>query len=278
MKNLKPFSGDAKAEYKNAIDRKEHTSPIRIKLETIENDIVNAYDLYKLNFDFNTLDNIKIDNTFVDVKNELISLYDYQCKIIRNIRENIKNQQIETIRTTCQNCTIDSVSSMDHILPKSLYPEYSVNAYNLFPCCSKCNEYKSKKNGANEFLNLFLDELPKIQYLFVEVYIEKDSINFKFYLANDNNQISSDIFTKIENHFNNLHLLERMKDCSISYLSEFISSIIPHYKRIGKDYLIKTTQESIDDKRNSYGYNYWKCSLESALIQSQDFWDYIKNL
>ncbi|MPL70218.1 hypothetical protein SDC9_15973 [bioreactor metagenome] len=278
MKNLKPYNGDALKEYKDAINRKKKDSIERNKLEKIEPDIVSAYSKYKSNFDANTLHNINFDNRFSDVKNELFSLYDYQCKIIKNIRENIANQQIETIRNTCQNCTIDSVGSMDHILPKNIYPEYIVNPYNLFPCCSKCNQYKSITNGDTKFLNLFLDKLPEIQYLFVNVYADNDCLNFTFDLRNDNNQISSYLFTKIENHFNNLHLLERMKDCSISHLSAFISSIKPHFRRNGKEYVIDTTIESIYNNRSSYGYNYWKCSLEYGLITSDVFWDFLEDI
>jgi 5-methylcytosine-specific restriction endonuclease McrA len=108
----------------------------------METDIELAYNEYKSNFDSNTLYTIPIDTKFSTIREELLSLYDYQNKIVRNIRENINNQQLEAIRNTCQNCTIDSVGTMDHILPKTSYPEYAVNAYNLFPCCSKCNQYK----------------------------------------------------------------------------------------------------------------------------------------
>jgi 5-methylcytosine-specific restriction endonuclease McrA len=272
MKNLLSYNGDAFSEYKNAVERKKGNTDV---LEGIETDIKSAYDKYKSNFDLNTLYQIAIDKKFDDHKSELLSLYDYQNKIIRDIRENIKNQQIETIRTTCQNCTIDSVCTMDHILPKTFYPEYAVNAYNLFPCCSICNEYKSKITGEQKFLNLFLDKLPDIQYLFVEIRREKDGLNFRFYLSNNQMKMGHLLFQTIENHFENLHLLQRMKDCSISYLSDFISSIQPHYSRNGKNYVIETVLESIDDERKGYGFNYWKSSLKIALIDSSDFWDYI---
>jgi hypothetical protein len=272
MKNLLPYNGDAFSEYQNAVKRKTEN---RDALEKIETEIKLAYDKYKLNFDINTLYKIPIDSQFSIHKSELLSLYNYQNRIIRNIRENIKNQQINTIRTTCQNCTIDSVGTMDHILPKAFYPEYAVNAYNLFPCCSKCNEYKSKMIGKQKILNLFLDKLPDVQYLYVEILRENDCLNFRFYLSNNQGEIEPVLFQTIESHFENLHLLQRMKDCSIAYLSDFISSIKPHISRNGKDYVIETVMENINEERNGYGFNYWKSSLKMALINSPVFWNYI---
>jgi 5-methylcytosine-specific restriction endonuclease McrA len=275
MKNLLSYKGDALQEYKDAILRKTGDKSV---FNNIETDIELAYGIYKQNFDSNTLHNIAVDNKFHICKNDLLSLYDYQNRIVRNIRENINNQQLETIRNTCQNCTIDSVGTMDHFLPKTDYPEYAVNAYNLFPCCSKCNEYKSRTTGNHKFLNLFLDKLPDIQYLFIDIIKDNDTLNFKFYLTNSQSKIDSLLFQKIEKHFDNLHLLQRMRDCSISYLSDFISSIRPHYCRNGKDYVIETVLEDIDELRKGYGFNYWKSSLKAGLIYSSYFWDYISNL
>ncbi|GHT55225.1 hypothetical protein FACS189446_6260 [Bacteroidia bacterium] len=124
-------------------------------------------------------------------------------------------------------------------------------------------------------MNLFLDSLPNIQYLFVEVIKENDSLNFRFYLSNYQSKIDPLLFQTIESHFKNLHLLQRMKDCSIAYLSDFISSIKPHLSRNGKDYVVETVLENIDDEQNGYGFNYWKSSLKTALINSPDFWNYI---
>lgn len=274
MKNLKPYKGDAFLEYKGAVNRKNE-SPQKTKLKLIEPLVKTAYQNYKNNFDINALHLVSADCKFNDSKNELLTLYDYQNKAIRNIRENIKLQQIITIQTTCQYCTIDSVGTMDHILPQSIYPEFSINAHNLFPSCSKCNEYKSYIESSDEekcFLNLFLDILPEEQYLFVKIFESYGSIDYEFYL-NNNGKISSKLFLIIENHYKNLRLLSRMKDASRSYLSDFISSVRPHIKRSSIEYVKETAHESICEERLGYGFNYWKSVFKLALIESPIFWD-----
>lgn len=70
---------------------------------------------------------------------------------------------------TCQYCTLNSVNTLDHIIPKENYPEYAVHPKNLFPACSQCNSKKSNKwldnNNNFEFINLYSHDLPNLQYL-----------------------------------------------------------------------------------------------------------------
>lgn len=278
MKNLKPFSGDAKKEYKDAVDRKPKYSESSKRLGLIESDIETAYDHYKQNFDISSLHTVTVRAWSSELKDDLLSLYGYQKKIIRNIRNNITNQQIVTIQSTCQNCTLDSVNTMDHVLPKMKFPEYAVNGYNLFPCCSRCNGYKSEIVDHSAFLNLFIEELPSVQYLFVRVCWELDSVNFEFFLSNEKGLIPNELYAQIENHYANLYLLQRMKDAARSYLSEFISSNKNYYKKLGKDDVIEAVLESIEEDRIAYGYNYWKCCLKIALIESDIFWSYMDKI
>jgi len=242
MKNLKPYNGSAYSEYTDSVNRKNNSIEKR-RLQSIKPFVKTSYEDYKSKFDENTLYLMKRDSVFNSSKDILLSLYDFQNRTIRNIRENIKNQQIITIQTTCQNCTIDSVESMDHVLPKTTFPELAINAYNLFPCCSRCNGYKSKLEssaGDKKFLNLFLDQLPEIQYLFVSIFKSYDgSLDYKYYLQNIDEKIDPSLFTTIQNHFQNLHLFDRMRDSARTYLSAFIASIKPHLKRNSINYIKK---------------------------------------
>ena len=43
----------------------------------------------------------------------------------------------------CPYCNVATVDTLDHVLPKKIYPEFSVLAQNLVPSCSRCNREKS---------------------------------------------------------------------------------------------------------------------------------------
>lgn len=184
MKNVKPFNHDCFEVFNDAVNRK-NAGVDKSALLSIKKEIKNDYNNYKSRFLINNISSIDPNILLVPHKEKLLALYDYQNKAIRNIRKSIEDCQIETIRYTCQNCSLDSISTMDHVLPQFQYPEFAINAYNLFPCCSICNTFKNKAikdgEGNDIFLNLFLDILPEEQYLFVNMYIiiEKGST---FYL------------------------------------------------------------------------------------------------
>lgn len=68
----------------------------------------------------------------------------------------------------CPFCFTTSVRSLDHYLPCSAYPEYSILADNLVPMCHGCNELKGDRVGVGDdrFLHVYLDALPiRTEYL-----------------------------------------------------------------------------------------------------------------
>ncbi|WP_279152654.1 hypothetical protein [Photobacterium iliopiscarium] len=84
------------------------------------------------------------ESTEVDSKNKFINLYGtkvdtmYQKLIIDQLRE--RKLQI------CPACGEDGTpNTLDHYLPKDLYPEFSILSKNLFPMCDICQGKKSTK-------------------------------------------------------------------------------------------------------------------------------------
>jgi hypothetical protein len=142
MKNLIPYKDDCFEMHKQAVDNKKDLV-IKDKLLGINKDVENEYVVFLAKFDKNELNLLKPNAAISLYKEELIALYNYQNSVIRSIRESIRTSQARTIQATCQYCTIDSVHTLDHILPKKMFPEFIVNPKNLFPCCQTCNTYKS---------------------------------------------------------------------------------------------------------------------------------------
>jgi hypothetical protein len=48
---------------------------------------------------------------------------------------------------SCPMCGSTNVTSLDHILPKEVYPELAVFSYNLVPSCQSCNNRRAKKGA-----------------------------------------------------------------------------------------------------------------------------------
>jgi 5-methylcytosine-specific restriction endonuclease McrA len=273
MKNLKPYNEDCFYIHESAVNKKQ-TGDLKDRLLNSSDSIKNEYLIYEQKFDTKQLHLLLPSNKFESLKDDLATLYSYQNSVIRKVRTHIESLQVNTIITTCQNCTIDTVHTLDHILPQSKFPEFIVNPKNLFPCCSTCNSYKLNVLPMSTpiFLNLYLDKLPDIQYLFVDIKVEdNDNINFNFHLQNIDNLIDNNLYSTITTHYEKLNLFYRMKLKSIEFLSEFEIKIRTFKKVLNTNQIIEILNSSISDERAAYGFNHWKCVLEHALLNSTVF-------
>jgi hypothetical protein len=106
-------------------------------------------------------------------------------------------------------------------LPRSLFGEFIVNPKNLFPSCGECNGHKLANPSSSEFLNLYLDQLPSKQYLFVDIEIDGRDMETTFYCDN-RNKICDALFNTISNHYDKMHLFQRFTDNNDLVISPLI--------------------------------------------------------
>jgi len=212
-------------------------------------------------------------------RSDLLRLYSFQRKILQDLRIQLTTSERNLLINTCQNCTINEINSFDHLLPKEEFPEFAVNPKNLFPSCTQCNSYKSvnwRAEGRPLFLNLYQDELPDEQYLFVNVTIT-DIIETHYSIGNPN-QIGHDLFTCIASHYHRLHLLERFRLNSPGIISELINTV----QAMAEDLDTEAMRTIIRGKANRdkliFGANYWKSILYLELINGDSFFDFIAGL
>lgn len=237
MRNLNHSEKDCLDFHKAVVRSKNITKldpTLKNRLLSLENDIELLYNNYKRNFDSNCLEN-SVSNSFPESnKKDLLSLYNYKSKLIQELKTEITTTETNRIINTCQNCTLSEINSFDHILPKEEFSEFVVNPLNLFPSCTICNSYKGKIWNQNEnkiYLNLYLDNLPQLQYLFVDIEYEKNTFGLKFYLENKFG-IDDELFSLIKSHYERLHLLKRFSDNGDKVISPLRNKIKPYLKAL----------------------------------------------
>lgn len=227
MKNLKPYSGDCFSFYESVLAAKD-SDELRLRLKTIAKELKACYQNYSDRFNENHLEKLLAEGCFTPHKADLLSLYNYQFSLLKSLRLEIQYEQPQAIRYTCQHCTLTSIESLDHFVPKDEFPEFAINPLNLVPSCIKCNQHKShvwRESGNRSALNLYLDILPVDQYLFVEVILDRhNEIDFEFYLEKPKS-VDDDLFNLIESHFGNLNLFFRMREKAVPVISELQNSI-----------------------------------------------------
>ncbi|EOA3855634.1 hypothetical protein [Vibrio metschnikovii] len=272
MLKIKHYQEDSYSFYNDIVVSKRNTKnnpTFKVDINTLANTQSSYFENYDDHFFNNSLIRIEAAEYAKIDKENLQTLYSYRSKKIQELKNSLTIHPLhkERILNTCQNCTINEVDTMDHILGQTKFPEFSVHPKNLFPCCSACNKKKSDdyvdEEGQQLFLNLFLDDLPKSQYLHVE--FDKNWLP-RFYLKQPED-VPDDLFRLIESHYKRLDLLDRFRDNSNHIISN-LKSMIKVFK---KENIKEKIEELCLDLEPTLGYNHRQIILYRALGSCDNF-------
>lgn len=276
MKNLNYYKGNTTDFFEKVVKSKRNSNKdpnYTFRVNSLKSAILGKYAIYDHLFRQNSLITSSPIGYLGQAKDDLHRLYDYSCNPIQELLLELTTIQGNRKNNLCQNCTIDSVSSFDHVLPQGEFVEFIVNPKNLFPCCTTCNKIKNeywRKNGKLLFLNLYLDILPTSQYLFVTL---NSNLEPNFYLK-ASSDIPTKLFELIESHYNRLHLFSRFLGES-GKIIEKIENLILAYKdsSLSKSEIVSIIENKIIRDKISFGNNFWESILEDALIHNNTFID-----
>ena len=280
MKKVRHYGKDCFKFHEAVLERKESDS-LKRDINSISGDLKGQYEIYEELFckdDLAAMTALDLDKT---TKEKLKSLYSYDAYMFRKLRKELTVDENNRPNVLCPNCTINTINSFDHFLPQSDFAEFVDNPLNLIPSCTECNGHKSsvwRKDGVRLFLNLYIDDLPNVQYLFVTLSIAEDgrSVDAKFEVKNPEDRIDADLYEKIDYHYDKLHLCERFRDSREQVLSGLANEIYS-LKNVLSDELLKDViRKSMENDRKRYGYNYWVAVLKEAVCDNQEIFDFFK--
>lgn len=279
MKNLKPYPDSAFLFYEQVIEKKRIPKgdvDYKTRLEDITDKIKKSFEDYDNSFSANSLESLVSMNPSLSQKDDLLKLYSYRGKIFQTLKQVVTTTESKRIINTCQNCTINSIDSFDHYLPQSEFAEFVVNPKNLIPSCSSCNKKKSSNWRAQNlrlFINLYLDHIPDLQYLFVNVTFNSDVITTNFYLDNPNN-IENNLYQLISKHYSQLELCKLFSENNDSVITSLVHDIKEYDQKLSREDMKEVIIGKANRNKRAFGYNYWKSILEIELANKDGFFDY----
>lgn len=205
-------------------------------------------------------------------KESYVSLYEKQTKstkeLLGKIRENFESEP-------CPYCGIGGIpNTIEHILPKEIYPQYSIFSKNLIPCCAECNSRKGSKvkNSENDeyhTYNFYEDEIPNQEYLKVHIEIISNVPKAIF-------EISEGANILFKNHIKTLNLLERYSQNSNIIFSE--NQIrFKKYPIKNIDLFREECNKEYEVCKEKYGTNYYKGLLYQEMGKSREYLNYLFN-
>ncbi len=244
---------------------------LKSRLTSIETTIVNAANEFETAASKNMVHTIKprIDLDKIVTKQELLDIYTNRMVKKdapgRSIYEKLLNLPVHG---RCPLCGQRIVTTLDHHLPKSEYPELAVVPTNLIPACSDCNKIKMNSIPAcaeQETIHPYFDDIETDLWLYAEV-CEGSPPALKFFVQSPD---SWDIvkFNRVKNYFKIFKL-------SGLYTSHAATEII-NIQGYLSDLLSRTGYKGVSDhlseqakSRESAYLNSWQTAMYKALASN----------
>ena len=138
-------------------------------------------------------------------KDDMVYLYD--GKFLKEGRHYYDILLTSAPHDTCPFCGQRKVKSLDHYLPKALYPSFAITPLNLVPCCSDCNKDKGTEDANSQdeqLIHPYYDDIEELVWLHAEV-VERLPISIVF-SVNDFSDADELLHARISNQFTMLGL------------------------------------------------------------------------
>lgn len=269
MRKIKHYQNNCWNFYKKVLHNKKDKN-LKARLNLLDSVTSACFFDYDSYFNYNQLERLSPKTFSDDEKEDLRSLYSYKFRSFKDLKEELICLPDGTLHPLCPYCGINEVNTFDHLLPQGEFAEFAANPKNLLPACSACNSKRGdawRENGIRNTLNLYIDKIPPIQFLFVDLQIDNNAIRCNFYLQNTS--IDSALFDKIYNHYDRLNLCERFKNHSANLLSKLKNDLMANAKNLSIQELQDATIESANANKARFGINYWESVLKIACAQNE---------
>lgn len=191
-----------------------------------------------------------------------------QGEMLRVLREYILN--------ICPACgELGRPNTLDHYLPKSLYPHLSITPHNLYPMCDACQLAKDNLVGdyvsPRYFIHPYFDSFLANQLLFLEF---QGPYNAPTYSLNIVDTIDPEYIDIIVTHVRHL----KIRDRYVKFFKGQHSILLRSVK------LLRDSQQdvlqSLINRRNEAAFhslNAWEHIYYSGIINNHEFIDYLTN-
>jgi len=151
-------------------------------------------------------------------------------------------------------------STLDHYLPKSIYPEFSIVIENLTPMCTKCQGLKGNDvldmHGNKVYLHPYFDPIELVP---IELDIRPPYTNPSGFIACIPNTVPKELRSLVQRHIKEINFINRFEEyCSSEY----------------SDLLCTIAQEKSDPEREKVSSSISRF-LRHAEKKAPNFWEAI---
>lgn len=200
-------------------------------------------------------------------------VYLYEGKLLKEGRSYYDILLTSAPHGTCPFCGQRKVKTLDHYLPKTLYPTFAITPLNLVPCCSDCNKDKDTEDANSpeeQLIHPYYDDIGELIWLNAEV-VEYLPVSIVFNVS-DFSTSDGVLHTRVTNHFKILGLGELYAAHAAEEL-ENIRGVLVDLKALPDDDSLRFYLRLQRDSCFSRNPNSWNTAMYSALFSSDWFND-----
>lgn len=203
---------------------------------------------------------------YEDIQDNLKKLYSQQMVPKEKLSRKYYNKLLSLAPLNrCPYCGIGQVSTLDHYLPKTKFPIFSVLPYNLVASCKDCNTGKLASYATTEntqTLHPYYDDFTSEQWLYARVL---QPLKIEFYVNPPIawRQVNKD---RVQSHFDNYKLDIRFSVEASNILATLNYKFIQYFSNSTD---IKNELEREYKIHKDLHLNSWKTAMYQALYQNQ---------
>lgn len=283
MKKIRHYEGNS-MDFHDSVVEKKHYHPTdpgyKKRIQKLRPFTEKRFKEYDENFANDKLEKFEESDDAKNNKKDFQSLYKYDVEPFVSLNIELSTDERGRKYPYCPLCDMEGTSSFDHILPQSKFPELSDHPLNLIRSCQRCNGKKSsswKENGKRRYIDLYVDDIPNIQFLFVLVKIDAtgNSLDVTFSVDNQNG-IDSEKFRMIFNHFSDLDICIRYNDGADEVISSLQDDVVNNLKLSAtRDDIKEAILNKCMREQKRHGVDYWRAILKKACAENDEVLDFI---
>lgn len=174
----------------------------------------------------------------------------------------------------CCFCSYEDPVELDHFLPKSGFPEFSILLINLVPSCHRCNKIKDRAtptSAANSYIHPYYEK--DIDFIWLEANLSFDSkkvLTVTYRIIDCLKDSHPKLALRIEHQFNELQLNQRYS----AQASGEIPNIQHRLSELNKSAGSKQVKQHLSEEAESrevVNLNSWQSALYRALSLDNQF-------
>ena len=196
------------------------------------------------------------------IKNDLKNLYE---KLRNNKEPRLYYDEILSLSNKCPFCGFGHVYTLDHYLPKSHFPIFSILPYNLVPCCRDCNAKKGSNYATTVYwqtLHPYYDgDILSKRLVFADI-LEQNPMSIKFYIKHTDKICEN----RVKIHFQIYELPKRFAVEAAEYISD-LNLQFAKYQYTKIDDIKKELYIRFEASKGN-NLNSWQTAMYEALYQS----------